>query len=80
MGFFDVFKTKKFKSEIKELSDKIEKFESVMSDEEREAITIKELLEKLKNQQSCQEKTIKNLNIEISDKQQKISDLKKQVI
>lgn len=80
MGIFDVFKIKKFKSEIKELSDKIEKYESVMSDEEREAITIKELLEKLKNQQSDQEKAIKNLNIEISDKQQKISDLKKQVI
>lgn len=80
MGFFDVFKIKKFKSEIKELSDKIEKYESVMSVEERESITIKELLEKLRNQQCEQEKTIKNLNIEISDKQQKISDLKKQVI
>ena len=87
MGLLDIFRIKKFKTEIKELHDekekliaKVEQYESVINVEEREAITIKELLEKLRTQKTKQEEIIDDLTSNISDKQQKVAELKKQVI
>ena len=69
MSFFDIFKIKKFKRQIKELTTErknltntIEKYEAVINIEQREAITIKDLLEKLKNQKTKQEELINSLS------------------
>lgn len=87
MGLFDIFRIKKFKTEINELItekekliDKVETYESVINVEEREAITIKDLLDKLRIKQANQEKTISELANDILAKQQKVSELQKQVI
>ncbi len=87
MGLFDIFRIKKFKTEINELItekekliDKVETYESVINVEEREAITIKDLLDKLKSQQTKQEEIIVSLESDILAKQQKVAELKKQVI
>lgn len=87
MGFLDIFRIKKFKAEINELItekenlvNKVEKYESVINIEEREAITIKELLERLKIQQTEQEETISYLTSDIFEKQKKVTELKKQII
>lgn len=87
MGIFDIFRIKKFKTEINELItekekliDKVETYESVINVEEREAITIKDLLDKLRIKQANQEKTISELANDILAKQQKVAELKKEVI
>ncbi len=87
MGILDIFRIKKFKTEINELItekekliDKVETYESVINVEEREAITIKDLLDKLRIKQANQEETIRVLANDIFAKQLKVAELKKEVI
>ncbi|MBR2349726.1 MAG: DUF4041 domain-containing protein [Clostridia bacterium] len=87
MGILDIFRIKKFKTEISELItekekliDKVETYESVINVEEREAITIKDLLNKLRIKQANQEETIRVLANDILAKQLKVAELKKEVI
>lgn len=80
MGIFDIFKTSEYKKTIEEQNEKLRTQETLLTDEQKEAVNIQELLAKLNRERQDLEADIVKKKDAIKKTETQLAQLREQVI